>query len=114
MCKGCIVRPFVDREGIVLETGTYLANFKGCASCGRMDQLATANKVVEVDDVSGAEHVEYTHNCGACGHLVAKHTYDFEVVDERQEDTMNCALCGTSEGSHSVDPVDPRAMRALF
>lgn len=62
-----------------------------------------------------------TDACSSCGHLIATHTYNFNVIkpsgtstdssEWTQTYTMECDLCGTGERENSVGVSDPQRMR---
>jgi len=52
--------------------------------------------------------------CPKCEHVVAEHTYTFELVEEFQEFTMTCDLCGVGEDEASVLPVNPKKASRLY
>lgn len=52
--------------------------------------------------------------CKDCQHVIAKHEFTFDVVDDYQEYSMTCLLCGNGSAEVSVMPVDPRKASELF
>lgn len=88
-----------------LETGAYFMNLKGCKECGN-NTMSVIDKVS--DETDETETVTYTHVCEECGHIIAKHEYEFEIDGDYQKFSMNCMLCGWGEDERSIMPDDPR------
>ena len=88
-----------------------MLNFAGCAACGQrsdfLDELKRT-RTEEDDDETYEESIEFEHCCKSCNHLVAKHSYDFRIVQQGQvqEFSMSCALCGKGEDVSSSLPVE--------
>eukprot|EP00038_Savillea_parva_P010268 m.189094 g.189094 ORF g.189094 m.189094 type:complete len:113 (-) comp17634_c0_seq1:80-418(-) len=112
MCGECLKTVAPDRGTTCLEKGCYFLNFKGCASCNRMDTPTATQSVTGMDD--GEEEITFTHLCKHCNHEIAKHTYTFRVEDGFQEYSMVCKLCGRGSDTISVLPNDPRRGAPLF
>eukprot|EP00049_Salpingoeca_infusionum_P010971 m.189566 g.189566 ORF g.189566 m.189566 type:complete len:119 (-) comp14796_c0_seq1:1343-1699(-) len=113
MCRECVVSIMPDRGMTCLDTGAYMANFKGCKECGSLDFPTETQKQVETeqeDDGSFEETTTLTHSCKKCGHKIGEHTHTFGVDEdgEYQEYTMTCILCGRGADTHSVAVFDPR------
>ena len=121
-----------------LEAGAYLMNYLGCSQCGSselvtrpVDNTDTESRDswdTEEEDVEIVEDIQYSHVCGACGHIIAIHKvssdhhhddvtimlqYKFWLEEGRQEYRMECLLCGIGEDSTSVMPHDPRKASSL-
>ncbi|CAG0887218.1 unnamed protein product [Darwinula stevensoni] len=106
MCNECVKEESPDRGRICLEIGSYLLNFRACANCEHKGELVIVDR--EVIQEGDTEVIVYDHQCGECGHVVAKHHYTFNVMEEYQEYEMECVLCGIAEDSISITPIDPR------
>jgi hypothetical protein len=119
MCKHCVKDPFVERFRCTMERGSYMLNFAGCFECkSRNDFLLEKNRnqtITEAGDDSEGEEaaeyeesIEYDHCCKSCGHLVAKHFYEFTIKEKtNQEFTMSCALCGKGGDVMSTHVIQP-------
>ncbi|XP_003386737.2 PREDICTED: protein Churchill-like [Amphimedon queenslandica] len=107
MCKDCLKEICPNRGNVCLETGSYLLNYSGCASCKSLSFILIKEKNV-AEEENGDETVTYNHTCNECGHLIASHEYTFTLDEEFQEYSMNCALCGYGSDTVSILPDDPR------
>ena len=66
-----------------LEAGAYLMNYIGCSQCGGselvtrlVDNTDTESRDswdTEDEEVELVEDIQYSHVCGACGHIIAIH-----------------------------------------
>lgn len=56
------------------------------------------------DAWSWGETTTFKHACGSCGHVVAEHWYRAGGDARRQTYAMDCALCGSGQSEHPVDP----------
>jgi len=83
-------------------------NYKGCASCNQISIPKIINK--KKDETELTESVTYTHVCAECEHVIAQHNWEFEIVDENQEYSMDCELCGYAQSTHAIDPTDSAEM----
>ena len=91
MCLECVQIKQLQRDRSVLDKGSYVMNFKGCAVCNRKDLLKEVD--VNKSESNDGEDVSYVHKC-ECGHEVAKHTYSFECTETMHIYEMECDLCG--------------------
>ncbi|XP_022093547.1 protein Churchill-like isoform X2 [Acanthaster planci] len=114
MCVECVKVKCPDRGSVCLETGSYLVNFQGCASCHSRENIQIQNRHTDTDDEEGEERVTYDHVCAVCEHLIAEHQYEFRIEGEYQEYSMVCILCGRAEDTVSILPIDPNKQLNLF
>ena len=66
-----------------LEAGAYVMNYIGCSQCGGsgletrpVDNTDTESRDswdTEDEEVEVVEDIQYSHVCGACGHIIAIH-----------------------------------------
>ena len=71
-----------------LEAGAYLMNYLGCSQCGSselvtrpVDNTDTESRDSwdsEEEDVEVVEDIQYSHVCGACGHIIAIHKVSWD------------------------------------
>ncbi|XP_033115872.1 protein Churchill-like [Anneissia japonica] len=113
MCIDCTKENYPDRGETCLDSGSYMINFQCCKECNKKEPIKLQGRTVETDE-DDVETISYQHVCGACGHLIAKHSYTFCVDGEYQEYEMICLLCGRSATSVSVLPDDPRLQTVQF
>eukprot|EP00039_Didymoeca_costata_P001732 m.54655 g.54655 ORF g.54655 m.54655 type:complete len:129 (+) comp10940_c0_seq2:163-549(+) len=123
MCAECVRESAPDRGRMCTDSGCYILNYVGCSECKSRDMPVTVKKLPTKPGETGAtseedpsddsndddmEETVFWHICGKCDHVIAKHTYTFEVLDNFQEYTMLCRLCGRAADTQSVMPDDPR------
>lgn len=91
-----------------MEKGCYVLNWVACHGCGETDPPVAIEREASGDGVAAAETVTYKHACVKCQHVVASHSYTFEVQGDFQCFEMECGLCGYAQHEASIEPFDPR------
>src|ERR1700680_2927489 len=102
MCHLCVHELAPERFTFVSEISSYLLNYKACTHCKNHRTLRATNRHHAVQDNdnnndSYSECIEYHHECSTCSHIIAVHSYRFDVCDGEQFYQMKCQLCGNGE-----------------
>ncbi len=94
-----LTAPAATQGRTCLDTGVYIANFKGCAACGgsRAAPLGVADRRVREED--DGEEVAFAHVCPHCRHVVAAHMYTFDVSVDAVGRPAHSAVVGIGAGA---------------